>query len=68
MSGYAYSHHQAPGASILAQQLHHERQRAQYWEGRAKAAESRARAHNLPLTNAAGEIEEPLPTTTAEQE
>lgn len=68
MTDYAYSHHQAPGASILAQQLHHERQRAQYWEGRAKAAESRPAAHNLPLTNAAGDIEPPLETTPAEQE
>lgn len=68
MTGYAYSHHQAPGAAILAQQLHHERQRAQYWEGRARSAESRAQAHNLPLTNAAGDVEPPLAATIAEQE
>lgn len=68
MTGYSYGNHQPAGAAILARQLHHEQQRAQYWENRAKAAESRPRARNLPLTNAAGEIEPPLPTTTAEQE
>lgn len=68
MTGYTYSNHQSAGAAILAQQLHHERQRAQYWEGRARSAESRARAHNLPLTNAAGHVESPLPSTNAESE
>ncbi|MGO4384607.1 hypothetical protein [Specibacter sp. RAF43] len=68
MTGYSYGNHQPAGAAILAQQLHHERQRSSYWEGRARAAESRPRAHNLPLTNAAGEVEEPLPTTSAEPE
>lgn len=68
MSYYTYGEHQPAGAAILAQQLHHERQRAEYWEARAKTAESHPRGRKSPLTNAAGETEPPLPTTTAEQE
>lgn len=48
--------------------LHRE---VQEWRNRALLAESRlavatgrTQAHNLPLTNANGEIEPPLPTTT----
>ena len=69
MTAYSYGNHQPAGAAILARQLHHEQQRAQYWEDRAKAAESRPRARKLPpLTNAAGDIEPSLHSDIPESE
>ncbi|PYI39797.1 hypothetical protein CVS30_03820 [Arthrobacter psychrolactophilus] len=50
------------------QQLRRERQEAQHRASLARAAQSRPRAHSLPLTNAAGHTEAPLETTPAESE
>lgn len=68
MTGYSYGNHQPAGAAILAQQLHHERQRAEYWEARAKTAESHPRGRKLPLTNANGDVEQPLHSDIPESE